>query len=263
MQAKAPLSDSATLRQPPSSPTRWIRVAVQWLGVGLAHGVVLAAVLQASPPPPRIMPKVIQAGLIASTSLPAGLSEYSFQEERLEPPKLPPKPQQPKKSKPPKETKQKPPIPKNPKPLLAAASVSEEASASSYEVAQPSVEPSQSVPAATGSDSSASLALAPTSAGSPATGTLVAPIFNADYLENPPPAYPQLSRRRGETGSVLLRVYVSADGRAKRVEIDKSSGFERLDTAARNAVSGWRFVPARRGSEHVAAWVLVPISFVL
>lgn len=239
---------------------RWIRVTVQWLSVGLAHAVVLGSALQASPPPIRTMPRVIQANLIAPAPLPVALSEQPPSEKRLEPPKLPPKTPPPKKSKPPKKTSQKPPEkkPEIPKPLLTAAPVSEEAPAPSYEVAQPPAESSQSVTEANSSTSST-----PTSAGNPASGTLIAPVFNADYLENPPPAYPQLSRQRGEAGRVLLRVFVSADGRAKRVELNKSSGFERLDTAARNAVSGWRFVPARRGSEHVAAWVLVPISFVL
>lgn len=72
-----------------------------------------------------------------------------------------------------------------------------------------------------------------------------------------------MSRRLGEKGRVLLRVFVSAAGRAERVEVKASSGFERLDFAARESVAGWRFVPARCGDEHVAAWVLVPISFVM
>jgi len=58
----------AVLRQPPSCPTRWIQVAVQWLGVGLAHGVVLAAVLQASPPPSRIMPSMMALGTLGTTT---------------------------------------------------------------------------------------------------------------------------------------------------------------------------------------------------
>lgn len=87
------------------------------------------------------------------------------------------------------------------------------------------------------------------------------PRFDADYLDNPAPAYPPLSRKLGEFGQVTLRVFVSADGQADKVEIRESSGFERLDRAARDAVSRWRFVPARQGDKAVAAWVLVPISF--
>ena len=58
------------------------------------------------------------------------------------------------------------------------------------------------------------------------------PRFDADYLQNPAPVYPGLSRRIGEQGKVILHVLVSADGRARKVELRTSSGFERLDNAA-------------------------------
>jgi len=92
---------------------------------------------------------------------------------------------------------------------------------------------------------------------------ITAPIFNADYLRNPPPAYPTLSRRIGEQGRVVLRVLVSAAGSPQAVEIRESSGHPRLDRAAREAVERWRFVPAKRGDQPIAAWVLVPVSFSL
>ncbi|MDP2795806.1 MAG: energy transducer TonB [Sulfurisoma sp.] len=87
--------------------------------------------------------------------------------------------------------------------------------------------------------------------------------FDADYLDNPKPVYPHASRRLGEQGKVLLRVHVSATGLAEKVEVKLGSGFTRLDQAAQDAVSRWRFVPARRGDEAVAAWVQVPITFQL
>jgi protein TonB len=89
------------------------------------------------------------------------------------------------------------------------------------------------------------------------------PRFNADYLHNPAPTYPSLSRRMGEQGRVLLRVLVSADGLADRVEVRSSSGSPRLDESALETVRRWKFVPARQGEQPVAAWVLVPISFSL
>lgn len=90
-----------------------------------------------------------------------------------------------------------------------------------------------------------------------------APLFNAAYLNNPAPVYPPLSRRFREEGQVLLRVKVSAEGLPLAVELARSSGHPRLDTAARNTVLGWRFVPARQGEQPVAAWVKVPIVFQL
>lgn len=87
------------------------------------------------------------------------------------------------------------------------------------------------------------------------------PRFDADYLQNPAPVYPALSRKRGEHGVVLLRVHVLADGSADQIEIFESSGYSRLDDAAVRAVKRWRFVPAKLGAETVAAWVRVPVRF--
>jgi protein TonB len=100
-------------------------------------------------------------------------------------------------------------------------------------------------------------------ARSPAPIAITAARFDADYLDNPKPVYPHASRRLGEQGKVLLRVFVSAAGLAEKVEIKLSSGFARLDQAAEEAVGRWRFVPARRGEQAIAAWVQVPITFQL
>lgn len=89
------------------------------------------------------------------------------------------------------------------------------------------------------------------------------PKFGVAYLNNPKPKYPSLSRRAGEVGRILLKVLVNANGEPESVEISSSSGFERLDTAALEAVKQWRFVPARRNNEAISAYVTVPISFKL
>ncbi len=100
-------------------------------------------------------------------------------------------------------------------------------------------------------------------AATPAAPAVVLPRFDAAYLQNPPPVYPALARRMGEQGRVLLRVLVTAEGAAERVELKASSGAHRLDRAALDAVQRWRFVPARQGDRAVSAWVVVPISFSL
>lgn len=93
--------------------------------------------------------------------------------------------------------------------------------------------------------------------------SITLPRFQADYLNNPPPVYPPASRRLGEAGRVVLRVFVRADGTPAEVAINHSSGSARLDQAALEAVRNWRFVPARRGDTPVPAPVLVPVSFTL
>lgn len=87
--------------------------------------------------------------------------------------------------------------------------------------------------------------------------------FDADYLRNPAPAYPPLSRRMGEEGKVILRVSVNPQGTADSVEIRTSSGSPRLDEAAQKTVRNWKFIPAKRGDAAVQSWVLVPIIFKL
>ena len=87
------------------------------------------------------------------------------------------------------------------------------------------------------------------------------PSFGAAYLRNPAPGYPLEARRAGEQGTVTLKVLVGSDGLPQRVEVEKTSGSSRLDTAALDAVKRWRFVPARRGSTAIESWVLVPVVF--
>lgn len=122
-------------------------------------------------------------------------------------------------------------------------------------------------PAAAVSPTSAAPVQAP-EARPAATEAPAAPVstparFDAAYLNNPRPPYPPLARRMGEEGKAVLRVLVSPDGLAERVELAETAGSPRLDEAAVEAVRRWRFVPAREGDRAVAAWVRVPISFKL
>lgn len=91
----------------------------------------------------------------------------------------------------------------------------------------------------------------------------VAPSFGADYLHNPIPEYPNMARRKGEQGRVLLKVLVTLNGDAGNVTLEKSSGSKYLDEAAMNAVKNWKFTPARSNNEPVSGFVTVPISFSL
>jgi protein TonB len=77
------------------------------------------------------------------------------------------------------------------------------------------------------------------------------------------PSYPVAPRRLGVQGTTLLRVHVLADGRIGDVLVERSAGHPDLDDAATDAVKRWRFDPARRGSEAVAMWVLLPVEFKL
>lgn len=109
----------------------------------------------------------------------------------------------------------------------------------------------------------AAAAEATANVASPVSAPVTAARYDAAYLKNPAPAYPSLSRRLGEEGRVLLRVQVSVDGSATAVQVKQSSGFERLDDAARSAVAKWKFVPSHQNGVAIVSWVEVPLQFSL
>ncbi len=76
-----------------------------------------------------------------------------------------------------------------------------------------------------------------------------------------PPAYPEIARRRGQQGRVVLQVTVSPEGLPVTVTVAESSNYPSLDAAAVSAVQRWRFVPASRGGTPVAAVAEIPVRF--
>ena len=104
---------------------------------------------------------------------------------------------------------------------------------------------------------------APAAPPAPAAPSIELPSSDASYLNNPKPVYPAVSKRLGEQGKVMLRVLIGTDGLPQKVEVKQSSGFERLDRQAIDAVMRWRFVPGKRNGVPEAMWNLVPINFVL
>ena len=89
------------------------------------------------------------------------------------------------------------------------------------------------------------------------------PSSNADYLNNPAPRYPPISKRLGEQGKVVVRVFIGLDGTATQAEVRTRSGFDRLDQTALQTVLGWKYVPGKVNGEPKAMWFNVPINFVL
>ena len=89
------------------------------------------------------------------------------------------------------------------------------------------------------------------------------PSSSADYLNNPPPPYPPLSKKLGEQGKVIVRAFIDERGTATKAEIRTSSGYDRLDQAALQTVLKWRYAPGKRAGVPEAMWFNVPIHFVL
>ncbi len=92
---------------------------------------------------------------------------------------------------------------------------------------------------------------------------VIKPSYNAEILNNMPPAYPALARRLGQEGMVTLQVLVLASGKAASVNIIHSSGSRHLDEAALNAIQKWHFIPAKKAGHAIDYYINVPITFEL
>lgn len=95
----------------------------------------------------------------------------------------------------------------------------------------------------------------------PAPSPKMVPATAVEYLDPPAVRYPPLARRLGESGRVVLRVLIAADGRPGQVELARSSGHERLDEAALGAMRAARFKPYTENGVAQAVWTLAPIAF--
>lgn len=220
------MSSAATLNSPLGPQHYLAGRPARWrglAGVGLAHVLLLAVLvsLEVVPLPAPMQTLMVEVLAPATVAVPT-----------------PPRPVE----------RQPAPRPQPRAPQAAAPTLAAQTAAPSSAVAAPPVKESAPAPAA-----------APAAAPSAPAQTQAR--FDADYLQNPAPAYPALARRFGEEGRVLLRVFVEPGGRPSQIEIKSSSGSPRLDQAAQEAVWRWKFVPARRGDEAVGAWVQVPIVF--
>ena len=79
-----------------------------------------------------------------------------------------------------------------------------------------------------------------------------AAVVNSANCEKP--EYPSASRRLEEEGTVSLRFLVGADGKVVQAEIEKSSGYKRLDEAARAGLSRCAFKPATVDGKPEQGW---------
>lgn len=77
------------------------------------------------------------------------------------------------------------------------------------------------------------------------------------------PVYPRLSRRRGEQGTVIIRLTVTAKGQAENIVIQQSSGYPLLDKAAWKAIRQSTFEPAQRAGKAVTSTLEQTIVFEL
>lgn len=84
-----------------------------------------------------------------------------------------------------------------------------------------------------------------------------------EYLQAPQADYPAIAKRMGEEGRVVMQVLVNDKGRAEKVEIIKSSGFNRLDESARTALMRAIFKPYVEDGKTMTVLATASINFSL
>ena len=102
------------------------------------------------------------------------------------------------------------------------------------------------------------------SSEAPAITTPVAPVALSTPVRVPAtlqasgkcakPEYPALSRRKEEEGSVQLKFYIGVQGQVLDSQIEKSSGYARLDEAARTALAQCQFKPGAIDGKPEPSW---------
>ncbi len=86
----------------------------------------------------------------------------------------------------------------------------------------------------------------------PAPPVQTAAVINASGCEKP--EYPNASKRLEEEGTVQLKFLVGVDGRVLESAVEKSSGFRRLDEAARAGLSKCQFKPGTIDGRPQQSW---------
>lgn len=231
---------------------RIYRCILAFFVVAAGHGLALHALslLENAPDIPH-PPKVLHATLLTPPPQAQKAETTPAPPKPVAPPEAAPqKPPEPK----PEPRKPAPPLPKpaplplpkpKPKPVLK---VDVPVAVTANTVAQPTPVPEKTPP----------VKVEP-----PPEPVVQAPRVEAKSRDNSPPEYPSAARRMGQQGTVMLEVFILANGTVGEVRLKTSSGYSRLDEAAIDAVKRWRYTPAMRGNTPIDYWYTQPVKFVL
>lgn len=103
------------------------------------------------------------------------------------------------------------------------------------------------------------------SQGGVGAGSVQANFGEADgprFVQRVLPKYPELARRKGREGLVVLRLTIGAGGELKDVSVVDGGGHG-FEDAALAAIRASRYAPARRDGQCVECSALLPIRFAL
>lgn len=95
----------------------------------------------------------------------------------------------------------------------------------------------------------------------PMDGANSAPSLDSRNPLNRPPVFPQDLVSKGVSGTVKLEVIVLPSGKVKSTRVIFSTGSEKLDQLAQEAVSKWQFNPGLTNGQTATKRVIVPITF--
>ncbi|MCR4471768.1 MULTISPECIES: energy transducer TonB [unclassified Burkholderia] len=237
-------SQSAPAGVLPAAPRMNPRVITVAVGVLAAHAIMLAAAWlhRNAPPPKEIEVQSITAQLIPPAPAAQPVAVQSAAQPAppkpvpREKPKVEPKPVQ-------KAVKPTPqPVAQSPSPTPAPAA------------ADPTPAPAAPAPAA------------PAAAPGPARETMQvsAPknvsALSCNFVK---PTYPSMSRRRGETGTAYVHFIIGVTGKIESVQLQKSSGYPRLDEAALDATRASTCPPYIENGQAIRAAHTLPFNFTL
>lgn len=104
---------------------------------------------------------------------------------------------------------------------------------------------------------------ASSASASPPAAADDAPIVPASYRSAPPPPYPASLRERRISGSVGLRIRVSATGRPTAAEVISAAHPDLNSAAIRWVLAHWTFHPATRNGTPIDSTIRTSVRFVL
>ncbi|KAK44650.1 energy transducer TonB [Caballeronia sp. LZ029] len=240
---QSPTTTPAAFQTAPASNAN-PRVIAACAAVVVIHAALLgvALTMRHEPLPRPIEAKSITAQLISETPQPA---PQPVAVETPPPPKPVPQPV----PKPQPKPKVKPKIEPKPTPMPVTEAPSQ--------IAAPAPEPTPPAPAQPAPPPAAP------AIGKPSMD-LAAPKNVARLSCNiAQPDYPATAKRRGETGTAVIRLTVGLSGKIENITLQKSSGSSRLDDAALEAVRGSACSPYKENGEAIRATATVPFVFSL
>ena len=101
----------------------------------------------------------------------------------------------------------------------------------------------------------------PASTGGSSSGDPKTVSISQAQCSVPEPVYPSLSRRIGEEGKAMVRLFINESGQVEKVSLAQSSGIQRLDQAALDAGQKARCKPFIEFGKPIRVTAIQPYIF--